>query len=143
MGHDEPLPYMENANVKAALSLAEAFYQPESDLLYFNYLVARYHGDIFHKKSMTELRLEVDEMKKTFMSIDQLEIPYQRVLFHKFLDALKEEDEIYQAFLDLVYANETCSPSWNTSVIFHLWEKRRKKDGTKVPGCSFDDRTFF
>jgi hypothetical protein len=40
------------------------------------------------------------------MSIDQLEIPYQRVLFHKFLDALKEEDEIYQAFLDLVYANE-------------------------------------
>lgn len=101
-----PLPYMENANVKAALSLAEAFYQPESDLLYFNYLVARYHGDIFHKKSMTELRLEVDEMKKTFMSIDQLEIPYQRVLFHKFLDALKEEDEIYQAFLDLVYANE-------------------------------------
>ena len=101
-----PLPYMENANVKAALSLAEAFYQPESDLLYFNYLVARYHGDIFQKKSMTELRLEVDEMKKTFMSIDQLEIPYQRVLFHKFLDALKEEDEIYQAFLDLVYANE-------------------------------------
>ena len=101
-----PLPYMENANVKAALSLAEAFYQPESDLLYFNYLVAKYHGDIFHKKSMTELRLEVDEMKKTFMSIDQLEIPYQRVLFHKFLDALKEEDEIYQAFLDLVYANE-------------------------------------
>ena len=101
-----PLPYMENANVKAALSLAEAFYQPESDLLYFNYLVAKYHGDIFHKKSMTELRLEVDEMKKTFMSIDHLEIPYQRVLFHKFLDALKEEDEIYQAFLDLVYANE-------------------------------------
>ena len=27
-------------------------------------------------------------------------------MFHKFLDALKEEDEIYQAFLDFVYANE-------------------------------------
>lgn len=126
-----PLPYMENANVKAALSLAEAFYQPESDLLYFNYLVARYHGDIFHKKSMTELRLEVDEMKKTFMSIDQLEIPYQRVLFHKFLDALKEEDEIYQAFLDLVYANEDLQSELEYIRNFSIYGKNAGKRWNK------------
>lgn len=101
-----PLPYMENTNVKAALSLAEAFYQPESDLLYFNYLVAKYKGDIFHKKSMEELRIEVGEMKNIFMNIDQKEIAYQRILFHNYLEALKEGDEIYQAFLDLIYANE-------------------------------------
>lgn len=101
-----PLPYMENSNVKAAMSLAEAFYQPESDLLYFNYLVSKYRGDIFHKKTTTELRLEVDEMKNVFMNIDQLEIPYQRIIFHNYLDALKEGDEIYQSFLELIYANE-------------------------------------
>lgn len=101
-----PLPLLENPYVKAALSLAEAFYQPEAEQLYFNYLTAVYDGEIFTKLSMPEIKLKVLEMKNRFLNMDLLEIPYQQKLFHEFLDIFKDRDEIYKYFLELVYNNE-------------------------------------
>lgn len=101
-----PLPFMENSNVKAAMSLAEAFYQPEAEQLYFNYLCAKYHGQIFQCRSIEEIRIEVENMKRNFTHMDLLPIDTQRSIYHNYLDALSEGDEIYQSFLDLIYANE-------------------------------------
>lgn len=45
-------------------------------------------------------------MKNQFMNIDLLAIPFQREIFHKYLERIKGKDEIYAHFLDLVYQNE-------------------------------------
>lgn len=101
-----PLPLMENPHIKAALSLAEAFYQPEAEQLYFNYLIAAYDGEIFSRRTIPQIKLDVLELKNRFLNMDLLDIAYQRTIFHEYLDKLKGNDEIYQYFLDLVYGNE-------------------------------------
>lgn len=122
-----PLPYMENTNVKAAISLAEAFYQPESDLLYFNYMVAKYRGEIFQNRTMDEIQAEVRELKRVFQNIDFLDISYQRYIFHNYLNALKEGDEIYQSFLELIYANEDLQSELEYIKNFSIYGERAGK----------------
>ena len=100
-----PLPLQENSRVQAAISIAEAFYQPEAEILYFNYIVAKYDGDIF-EVPVADIKAEVAAMKYKFENIDLLEIPAQREIFHKLLEEIKGTDEIYQYFLDLIYDNE-------------------------------------
>lgn len=101
-----PMPLQENSRVQAAMSLADAFYQPEAETLYFNYLVAKYDGELLGNKSTEEIMAEIAELKKTFMNMDLLEIGFQRQLFHDMLNEIKGKDEVYQYFLELVYANE-------------------------------------
>ena len=103
-----PMPVSENGKVKAAMSLAAAFYQPEADKLYLDYLAAKYDGDILNELSFEEINDELAKMKQQFMNMDMLQIPFQRQIFHDYLDALmgNDVDEIYQYFLELVYANE-------------------------------------
>lgn len=101
-----PMPLMENSRVQAALSIADAFYQPDAEDLYFNYLIAKYDGEIFTQHNKKDIETEIHLMKRQFQSMDMLQIGYQRILFHRLLDAIKGTDEIYQYFLDLVYANE-------------------------------------
>lgn len=102
-----PMPLSENSRVKAAISLADAFYQPEADKLYLDYLAAKYDGEILNTLTFDEINAEKDELKKQFMNMDLLTIPFQRQLFHQMLDALMGDshDEVYQYFLDLLYAN--------------------------------------
>jgi superfamily I DNA/RNA helicase len=101
-----PMPLQDNSRVQAAISLASAFYQPEAETLYFNYLVALNDGDIFADMTNDEIKAKVAELKKEWMGMDMLEIPYQRKLFHDKLEAIKGNDEIYAAFLELLYENE-------------------------------------
>lgn len=103
-----PMPLAENGKVKAALSLADAFYQPEADKLYLDYLAAKYNGEILNLLSFNDINDEISKLKQQFMNMDMIAIPSQRQIFHNMLDALKgdEGDEIYEYFLDLVYANE-------------------------------------
>ena len=101
-----PMPLQDNSRVQAAISLASAFYQPEAENLYFNYLVALNDGDIFNDMTNDEIREKVKTLKDEWMGMDMLEIPYQRKLFHDRLEAIKGDDEIYAAFLELLYENE-------------------------------------
>lgn len=103
-----PMPLSENSRVKAAISLADAFYQPDADKLYLDYLAAKYDGNILDELTFEEINAEKDELKKQFMNIDSLQIPFQRQIFHQMLENIKgtAEDEIYQYFLDLLYAEE-------------------------------------
>ena len=122
-----PLPLQENSRVQAAMSLAEAFYQPEAEILYFNYLVAKHDGDIF-QIPVEDVKAEVAAMKHDFMNMDLLQIPYQREIFHKLLDAIKGEDEIYAHFLSLVYNNEDLQSELEYIMNFKRFgEKEAKK----------------
>ena len=100
-----PMPLQDNSRVQAAVSLATAFYQPEAENLYFNYLVAENDGDIFEDMSNDEIRAKIEELKKEWKSMDYLEIGYQQKIFHEKLEAIKGNDEIYAYFLELVYEN--------------------------------------
>ena len=102
-----PMLLSENDRVKAAISIADAFYQPEADKLYLDYLAVKYDGNIL-KKGFNEINAEIADLKNQFTGIDMLEIPYQKKLFHDLLDDLDKNnsDEVYQYFLDLVYNNE-------------------------------------
>ena len=101
-----PMPLMENSRVISALSLAQAFYQPDATELYFNYLVSKYDGELLKQKTSEEIMDEVNEMKAEFQNMDLKEIGYQRIIFHEYLEAIKGTDEVYQYFLDLLYQNE-------------------------------------
>lgn len=100
-----PMPLSENVKVRAALSLAEAFWQPEADQLYFDYLVALYEGNIFDRFTTDEIQEKIKEMSDHFMGFESMEIVQQRVAFHEMLNCLSGGDEIYQYFLELVYDN--------------------------------------
>ena len=101
-----PMAMQDNSRVQAAISLATAFYQPDAEQLYFNYLVALNDGDIFEDMTNEEIKEKVAELKKEWQNMDMLDIPYQRKLFHDRLEAIKGNDEIYTAFLELLYENE-------------------------------------
>lgn len=101
-----PMAMQDNSRVQAAISLATAFYQPDAEQLYFNYLVALNDGDIFEEMTNEEIKEKVAELKKEWQNMDMLDIPYQRKLFHDHLEAIKGSDEIYAAFLELLYENE-------------------------------------
>lgn len=101
-----PMPLADNSRVQAAISLASAFYQPEAENLYFNYLVALNDGDIFEDMTNEEIKAKVAELKSEWMGMDMLDIPYQRKIFHEKLEAIKGNDELYAAFLELLYENE-------------------------------------
>lgn len=100
-----PMPLIENMKVKAALSLAEAFWQPEAEQLYFDYLNALYEGNIFEKFTIPEIREQVLELKNMYLNIDLLELDEQKRIFHELLDKISSGDEIYQYYLELLYAN--------------------------------------
>lgn len=101
-----PMPLADNSRVQAAISLAMAFYQSDAENLYFNYLVALNDGEIFEDMTNEQIKESVQALKNEWMGMDMLEIPYQRKLFHEKLEAIKGSDEIYAAFLELLYENE-------------------------------------
>lgn len=100
-----PMTLMENSRVLAAISLAEAFYQPDATINYFNYLVAKYDGELLNIMSESEIKTIINDMKTRFTYISNSSLHYQRLLFHKMLNDIKGNDEVYAYFLDLLYAN--------------------------------------
>ena len=72
---------MDNSNVQAAVSLAEAFYQPEAEELYFNYLNAKYKGEIFEKLQIDDIKAAIQKMKQEFTTIDLLVLTIRDISF--------------------------------------------------------------
>jgi superfamily I DNA/RNA helicase len=101
-----PLKYLENSRVRAALHLAQAFWEPEVTEHYWSYLCARYNGEILNEKSDDEILAEIQDLKNDFLGMENREVSYQRTLFHEYLDALTGNDEIYASFLEMLYACE-------------------------------------
>ena len=61
-----PVKVIENSRVLAAMSLADAFYEPEATQSYFNYLVAKYDGKILEELTDDEINKEIEELRSTF-----------------------------------------------------------------------------
>jgi len=103
-----PVKVIENSRVLAAMSLADAFYEPEATQSYFNYLVAKYDGKILEELTDDEINKEIEELRSTFSGIDNAAFNFQQKTFHDMLEALDPEkvDEIYQKWLEQVYENE-------------------------------------
>lgn len=101
-----PMTLIENSRVLAAISLAEAFYQPDATVNYLNYLVAKYDGELFNVLSTDEVKVIIRDMKSRFMNISNSSLQYQRILFHKMLTDIQGNDEVYAYFLELLFANQ-------------------------------------
>lgn len=89
-----------NSKVKAALSLCDAFYDPDVTVNYFNYLVAKHDGKLLDLPE-GQLSTEMNELNAIFSNMENLEFEDQRRIFHQLLEELKnvEDDEIYDYFL--------------------------------------------
>lgn len=101
-----PLRLMENSRVKAAISLAMAFYEPDATKCYFDYLVAKHDGNLLEDCDDDEITQAVEDLQASFEALENLPFEAQRAQFHQMLDEIKGEDEIYTYFLELIYANE-------------------------------------
>ncbi len=100
-----PTPYLANLKVMGAMALRNAIFAPEITQNYFEYLSAK-NPNLFEEMTDNEILDAVDEMKGIFSSLVNEDLDKQRAVFHSYLDALRGNDEIYDAFLELVYDNE-------------------------------------
>lgn len=101
-----PLLLKDNSRVSAALSLAMAFYDPDATKSYFDYLVAKYDGELLENMDDAELTQAVDDMREEFLAMEDLPFEAQRKIFHDYLEAIRGEDEVYSYFLEQLYDNE-------------------------------------
>lgn len=132
-----PLRLMENSRVKAALSLAMAFYEPDATKCYFDYLVAQHDGDLIADMDDDAVTEAVEQLKDSFESMEDLPFDVQRVIFHQMLDDIKGDDEIYAHFLDLVYANEDLQSELEYVRDFKRYgEKEEKRMEQKYEGVT-------
>ena len=132
-----PLRLMENSRVKAELSLAMAFYEPDATKCYFDYLVAQHDGDLIADMDDDAVTEAVEQLKDSFESMEDLPFDVQRVIFHQMLDDIKGDDEIYAHFLDLVYANEDLQSELEYIRDFKRYgEKEEKRMEQKYEGVT-------
>lgn len=124
-----PMNLMENSRVIGALSLADAFYDPDSTVYYFNYLVAKYDGEIFEKHSVEDIKEEIAQMQNVFANIYMLEFEQQKRIFHEYLELIRKDvkDELYDYFLELLYANEDLPSELEYTRIFKKYGSQMAK----------------
>ena len=122
-----PMDLMANSRVFGALSLADAFYQPEATILYFNYLVAKYDGEILNMFTTSEINDMIADMKAEFETIYLRDMDEQKAIFHRYLEEIHKssDDELYDYFLSLLYNNEDLQSELEYTRIF-------KKYGSKM-----------
>ena len=134
-----PLNLLANSKVKAALGLCDAFYDPSVTVNYFNYLTVKYNGEIENIEP-EQIRMEMATIQKDFEDMPDYEFEDQQKIFHAYLDELAkvEDDEIYNYFLELLYARKDLPEELEYSRIFkkygYTMEKRmdQKYDGVTI-----------
>lgn len=124
-----PMDLMANSRVLAAMSIADAFYQPEATILYFQYLAAKYDGEILNLFTIDEINDMIADMKAEFEVIYLRDMDEQRAIFHRYLDDIKNstDDELYNYFLDLLYANEDLPSELEYTRIFKKYGSKMSK----------------
>ena len=96
-----PLKFSDNSRVKAAIAFTRnVFWEPETSAGMFSLLAARHNGDMLKNLSPDEVQAELNALKEEFAYISDKPFDVQKSLYHKALDSIRGEDEIYHAFLD-------------------------------------------
>lgn len=105
-----PMKLVENSRVQAALALADGIRNPEATAELFTYLTAVHNGDIM-KLPTEQVQEEIAKLQASINSVfygmgdETLSFEEQREIFHRYLNDIKGNDEIYQYFLEILYAN--------------------------------------
>ena len=122
-----PMYMIENSRVKAALALCNAFYEPEATKLYFTYMAAKYDGELFNLRTPEEIMAEVEDFRREFSNMENLDFADQQRKLHQYLNDIKGTDEIYEAFLELLYNNPDFPSELQYSQDFQLYGKKEEK----------------
>lgn len=97
-----PQKYIENSRVRAAIALANAVWNPNATENYFQYLVAKYNGELVKEFTTDEILEMIEEMRLEFVGFENLEFGFQRKKFHDYLDEIAGTDEIFTAFVEML-----------------------------------------
>ena len=96
-----PMKYKDSSRVQAAVDFIEnIFWNPSDNYGYVAYVAAKYNGKVLEMLSAEEIEDEIDNLKAEFYNIERLNMHMQRQKLHKYLDAIRLSDEIYESFLD-------------------------------------------
>lgn len=101
-----PIKVIENSRVHAALSLTEAFFDPDATCNYKEYLNALCDGKLNETYDAIELANAINDLKFQISNFENLEPSFALNKYHKMLEAIAHDDEIYLRFLDMLYDEE-------------------------------------
>lgn len=101
-----PIKLIENSRVHAAISLTDAFYNPDATQLYKEYLNALCDGKLNETYTGLELADAIDDLRAQIMNFENLEPTYALNKYHQMLEDIAHEDELYLRFLDMLYDEE-------------------------------------
>jgi len=103
-----PVKLIDNSRVRGAMKLCDAFFDPDATQSYFEYLVPKYDGKIFEELTDEQITEEIEELRRSFTSFDQMTPENQLRKWHEYLEAINiGDDELYQKWLDMVYDEDT------------------------------------
>ena len=101
-----PVKIIENSRVHAAISLVDAFFNPDATQLYKEYLNALCDGKLSETYTDLELADAISDLQHQIMNFENLEPGFALTKFHELLEAIGNEDEIYLRWLDMLYDEE-------------------------------------
>lgn len=101
-----PIKVLENAKVKGVIGLCDGFFEPEADMGYIQYLVAKYTDVGYKEKDADEIEKEKDELKREFSNFILLPSGFQMLKFKELIDALGDADEIFNKWKKDLYQCE-------------------------------------
>lgn len=101
-----PIKVLENAKVKAVMGLCDGFFEPDADMGYIQYLVAKYTDVGYKAKPAEETEKEKEDLKRSFNNFILLSPGFQMVKFKELIDALGDADEIFNKWKKDLYQCE-------------------------------------
>ena len=138
---NNPQKFMENSRVKAALDLMRAINNPEATEKYLGYIQALYNGEALQLHTSEELSAMILDLKNQFMHFADIEEGRQKVMFHKLLDQINVNDELYSMFLDKVYSKKDFASELDYMQKFYTYGEneavrlQKKYDGLTISTC--------
>lgn len=101
-----PIKVLENAKVKAVMGLCDGFFEPDADMGYITYLVAKYTDEGYRQMDPEDIEEEKNEIKRSFNNFILLDPGFQMTKFKELVDALGDADEIFNKWKNDLYQCE-------------------------------------
>lgn len=101
-----PIKTLENSRVKGVIGLCDGFFEPDADMGYITYLVAKYTDVGYKEKPAEEIEEEKQNLKRSFENFTLLSPGYQMLKFKEMIDELGDTDEIFNKWKKDLYQCE-------------------------------------
>lgn len=126
--YKNPLKYLDNIRVRAAIDLSRAFDNPDATQLYTSYLAAMTDGELLNLPT-NEVVDMIANIKETISELINAEPGYARIRFHEVLESMAGTDEVYAKFLELCY---DCEDIWDERQFIADFERYGQKEAFKM-----------